>query len=309
MITRLDIPLCRLIPPLLLMAVLGAPAQAQVLNDNEDLVEEVVVQPVFVMADENFEQWIFREFQNAAGARGRLDSLLMLNIESVAQVCGLSEAQRQKLWLAGRGDIKRFFDSVDELRRKFQAVKTDQNRLQELFREVQPLHSTFAAGPFGETSIFSKALKNTLTSEQAALYEEAARERRAFLYRARIEELVVKLVEAMTFRTAQRRQLEKVLLEETRPPVQFGAYDDYVMLWQAAKIPEDKLKPVFDDRQWRTLTRHFEKVRGLEPFLKSNGLLPDGAPGAAAAGPGVLPVLAPLPAARNRKAVAAPAGF
>ena len=65
MMSRCDIPWSRLIPALMLMAVLGAPARAQVLNDNEDLVDEVVVQPVFVMADENFEQWIFREFQNA----------------------------------------------------------------------------------------------------------------------------------------------------------------------------------------------------------------------------------------------------
>lgn len=291
------------------MAILAAPARAQVLNDNEDLVDEVVVQPVFVMADENFEQWIFREFQNAAGARGRLDSLLTLNIESVAQVCGLTESQRQKLWLAGRGDIKRFFERVDELRRKFQLVKTDQNRIQELFRDVQPLHATFTAGPFGETSIFFKALKNTLTSEQGSLYEEAARERRQFLYRARVEELVVKLDEALTLRAAQRRQLEKTLLEETVPPAQFGVYDDYVMLWQAARIPEDKLKPVFDGPQWRTLNRHFEKVRGLEPFLKGNGLIPDSAPGAAAAAPGAMPLLPPMPAVRMKKAAAAPAGF
>jgi hypothetical protein len=309
MMARFNIPLYQFITALLLPAILAAPARAQPLNANEDLVEEVVVQPVFVMADENFEQWIFREYQNAAGARGRLDAVLTLNIESVAGVCGLSEAQRQKLWLAGRGDIKRLFDSVDELRRKFQAVKTDQNRVQELFRDVQPFHATIASGPFGESSIFFKALKNTLTSEQADLYDEAARDRRMFLYRARIEELVVKLDEAMTLRAAQRRQLEEVLLEETRPPVQFGVYDDYVMLWQAARIPEDKLRPVFDDRQWRMLTRHFEKVRGLEPFLKSNGLLPDGSPGAAAAGPRALPVLPPMPAVRMKKAAAAPASF
>jgi hypothetical protein len=309
MMARWKFEICRFLPALVLMAALETSARSEVLVDNEDLVEEVVVQPVFVMADENFEQWIFREFQNAAGARGRLDALLTLNIETVAQSCGLTEPQRQKLWLAGRGDIKRFFDRVDELRRKFQLVKTDQNRIQELFREVQPFHATFSAGPFGESSIFFKALKNTLTSEQTALYDEAARERRQFLYRARVEELVVKIDEALTLRTAQRRQLEKALLEETRPPAQFGVYDDYVMLWQASKIPEDKLKPVFDDRQWRVLTRHFEKARGLEPLLKSNGLLPDSAPGAAAAGPHAMPLLAPLPAARMRKAVAAPAGF
>src|SRR5258708_1205247 len=107
--------LYRSLSALMLTAALASSARAEALVENDDLVDEVVVQPVFVMADENFEQWIFREFQNAAGARGRLDSLLTLNIESVAQVCGLTESQRQKLWLAGRGDIKRFFDSVDEL--------------------------------------------------------------------------------------------------------------------------------------------------------------------------------------------------
>ena len=62
--------LCRTVAAVALMAILAAlpsAARAQVLNDNEDLADEVVVQPVFVMADENFEQWIFREFQNAAG--------------------------------------------------------------------------------------------------------------------------------------------------------------------------------------------------------------------------------------------------
>src|SRR5258708_15099459 len=118
MTTRDHNLLGRFIAAVALTGILASPTQAEVLVDNDDLVEEVVLQPVFVMADENFEQWIFREFQNAAGARGRLDSLLTLNIESVAGACALSEAQRQKLWRAGRGDFKRFFDSADDVRRE-----------------------------------------------------------------------------------------------------------------------------------------------------------------------------------------------
>src|SRR6185437_11955706 len=101
MTTHNDKLLYRSLTALMVMAVLATSAPAEVLVEKDDLVEEVVVQPVFVMADENFEQWIFREFQNAGGARKRLDDLLTLNIETVAGACGLSETQRQKLWLAG----------------------------------------------------------------------------------------------------------------------------------------------------------------------------------------------------------------
>src|SRR5260221_4953072 len=35
-----------------------------VIDDDEDAVEEVLVQPAFMMADENFDQWLYREHKN-----------------------------------------------------------------------------------------------------------------------------------------------------------------------------------------------------------------------------------------------------
>jgi hypothetical protein len=259
-------------------------------EDEDDAAEDLAAQPAFMFADENFDQWLYRELQNTAGARSRLDTLLLMRLEDVTQACDLEDWQRQKLQLAGRGDINRFFDRVEELRRKFQLVKTDQNRVGEILQEMQPLQLTFQTGPFGDTSIFAKTLKTTLTSEQHDGYEAAGRERRQFRYQACVELLVTKLDEALVMRGEQRRQFERLLLEETRPPARFGPYDRQVVMLQAAQISEDKLKPLFDDHQWKILSRQLQKARELEPFLKNGGMLPGGAGGdGAAAQPGGLP--------------------
>ncbi len=72
----------------------------------------------------------------------------------------------------------------------------------------------------------------------------------------------------------QRRRLEKLLIEETRAPKAFGSYDYYGLIFQAAKIPEDKLKPIFDDDQWQALTQQFQEVRGMKKLLNNGGFLP-----------------------------------
>jgi hypothetical protein len=72
----------------------------------------------------------------------------------------------------------------------------------------------------------------------------------------------------------QRRRLEKVLIDETRAPDTFGSYDYYGLIFQAAKIPEVRLKPIFDDDQWQALTRQFQEVKSMEKLLKEAGYLP-----------------------------------
>ncbi len=124
-----------------------------------------------------------------------------------------------------------------------------------------------------------------------------------FRYRAVIAGVVARLDDEMSLRAAQRRQLEQLLLDETRPPARFSQYDSMVVLAQAAQLPEEKLKPLFDDLQWKMLKKQFDQARGIEPFLKANGFHPDSDPAA-----GVRPVgMQPPPAAlRGRRVLAAP---
>ena len=71
----------------------------------------------------------------------------------------------------------------------------------------------------------------------------------------------------------QRQKLVALLLAETKPPKRFGPYDYYVVTVQMAKLPEEKLKPLFDDAQWRMLRQQLNNMRAMEQWLKQSGAM------------------------------------
>jgi hypothetical protein len=208
-----------------------------------------------------------------------LDSLLTVRIESIDRSCGLTELQKKKLRLAGRGDIKRFFDKIDEKRAKVVNTKHDQAQANAIFQEVQQLQFTYNSGVFGDASIFAKTVKKTLTDEQSSDYEQALREKQAFRYRTRVELMVATVGNNLGLSSDQRRRFVKLVLEETRPPKNLG-HDEYlVTMLQAAKLPDEKLKAILDNAQWRALSRQFAQARAMERVLINNGYDPDDAAG------------------------------
>ena len=155
----------------------------------------------------------------------------------MARTCGLSEIQKKKLVLAGRGDIKRFFDKVEEKRKKFDKVKTDQNKVGEIYQELMPLQVTLNSGLFTEDSFYAKTLKKVLSQEEEARYHKVVEEKRQFRYRAKVELVVAQLDQTVGFRDAQRRQLVELILRETQAPTRYGQYDYYLVLYLAWQDP------------------------------------------------------------------------
>src|SRR5258708_38054924 len=78
-----------------------------------------------------------------------------------------------KLDLAGRGDIRRLTDRIDELRKEFQLVddRGDQQIPQALTQRAQDLGVAVGSGPFDDRSVFAKTLRQILNSDQRLLYE------------------------------------------------------------------------------------------------------------------------------------------
>ena len=274
--TTSTVLLQRVILALAVLAIAGANNIARAQDDVE--VEDappVEPQQQFVVADENFDQWVFGGRGNAANIRKRFDSQLTLQVEELERMCGLSETQKKKLQLAGRGDIKRLFDQVEERRKKFQLVKNDQNKFNEFWQDVQPFQVVFSQGAFGPGSFFNKTLKNTLTSEQIASFQAADRERRMFQYRTTVEAVIDMLDQVVSFRAEQRQKIVNLLVERKKLPRVFGQYNYYLVLYQASQLPEANLKEFLDEPQIKALNKVFNQVRGYEPFLKSNGYLPE----------------------------------
>jgi hypothetical protein len=113
--------------------------------------------------------------QHADTIRTRLDRLLALKIESIEKIYGLTDAQSQKLELAGRGDIKRFFDRVESCREDFPRQTQGGDVSHELANEICRFRSEVDSGSFDDGSLFTKTLRKVLTPEQASRLPRTAR--------------------------------------------------------------------------------------------------------------------------------------
>jgi hypothetical protein len=109
-----------------------------------------------------------------AAARRRLDGLLAARIGAMDNVCGLSPAQRQKIELAGRGDLKQLFDRLESVRKEYQVAREDgtfdavRNLLD---ADIAALRTALRSGPFDDDSLFARVSRKTLSAEQAEKYE------------------------------------------------------------------------------------------------------------------------------------------
>src|SRR2546430_10007269 len=79
----------------------------------------------FVMGDDQFNQWLYQGNGQAADE----DSEITLMVESIDRSCHLTEQQKNKLRLAGRGDYARFSQKVDDLRSECVGKSYDQNTM------------------------------------------------------------------------------------------------------------------------------------------------------------------------------------
>ena len=228
----------------------------------------------FEMPENQFDQWVFENFPTVAAARKKLEQMLMLQMDDVDRACQLSEVQKKKLQLAGRGDMLQFFEQVEVVRKKFLLVRKDQQKFNEIWQDISPLQVKFQAGLFSDDSFYHKTLRNMLKGEQLSKYSLIDGERRKFQYRAKVELVVAMLENALPLRDEQRQKVITLIVEETNPPRSFGQQQDYyVVMWNISKIPEKTLKPLFSDAEWKILNQQFAQVRGLEQWLKQSGAL------------------------------------
>ena len=105
-------------------------------------------------------------------AQRLLRFLLDKKIKGIDRICVLTDEQKQKLELAGRGDIERLLERIVRLREKYVSLLEQSEKLKELLTgEVEPMRAVFRAGPFDEGSLFAKVRKSILTAGQAAQYD------------------------------------------------------------------------------------------------------------------------------------------
>jgi hypothetical protein len=237
------------------------------------------------------EKWIFMGFSTAEAARSWVENMLNDQIEDVERSAGLSGPQRKRLALACQGEVKSFFDGVDAFMRRIGQFQVPWNNddFHEVLRESQSLRRDFGTQfASGEKSLFQKLIPRVLSGDQLARYEKALLDRRVFRYRAAVGWVAVLLGANLGWSPEQRQRFEEVVLAETRPPRKFPDSQDLdLVLFQISRVPERKLKPIFDDLQWRLLVQALSEARKVGPFLIQGGYVLDAGldatPGAGAA--------------------------
>ncbi len=227
--------------------------------------------------DRNIEQWCCGG-QHAFETRGKLEKALERDISRLEGRYALAPDQRKKLALAGRRDVKRFFDRVDELKVEYRRVQGDWNRVNDRVSELREI----ANQPhllFGEESMLAKTLRKTLTTEQVARYEKT-------IYRARVEWMAGLLDRRLNLDTEQHERLVKLVVDETPPLRRYGNFDYDAIMLQMARLPQEKLRAALDETRCRELALRFEQARRMESILVSEGYVSKAKPPPADAGSG-----------------------
>ncbi|HEX4071503.1 MAG TPA: hypothetical protein VHX68_10045 [Planctomycetaceae bacterium] len=218
-------------------------------------------------------------YQNNEQQKLRLDWLLVRKVGDVARASRLTELQKQKLLLAGRGDLVRLIDRMEELKARYRSAVLTPDMQNELDRKAGPIRAALRGSVFADGSLFAKTMTKTLTSEQVARYERIDWSRRLFQHRAGVHMTVLRLATALGLSDDQWQRLEQLLLTETHPAQIIGepypaAYFNIVYR-QMRQIPEKKLKPLFEPWQWRTLQKKFVEGQRFGAFFEQGGIFLD----------------------------------
>jgi hypothetical protein len=174
----------------------------------------------------------------------------------------------------GRADIQRFFDLYDHAKKKFDEAKNDQNKLNnEFWQEISPLQMMMHAGLFAQDSFLDRAMRHTLTEEQLAHSQALDAERRVFRHKADIALAVAEIELSAPLRAEQRRELTALLEKVTKPSRKHGNNGNNVLLYKLSKLPQEKIRPLFDDAQWNAVEKCLNQYKGMEQWLKQSGEL------------------------------------
>jgi len=246
------------------------PTRAQELVDEPGPAEtrkEVDQVSRIYVTTEMFDRWMFGNGHTASGRRNELYSQLTDRILDVDKMCQITELQRVKLELAGRTDIARLYDQVELVRDKFLRCQGDPQQLNEIFADIRPIQIRLRAGIFNDNSMFAKALRAVLKTEQRANLLIADKERRQFKYDAVVLMAIGMWDEAVSLSDAQRYQLMGLIVRETKPPRAFAHLDYHYVLYQTMAIPEDRFREVLNPQQSRRLQGLFRDFRTILPKL------------------------------------------
>ncbi len=264
---------------MLLGIVAGAPSLSAA--DDDDLEPPPPAPLVRSYTDKNFDQWVFGGNMNAVQFHERLEALLTRRVNEVDGDCKLTEPQKKKILLAGRGDQKRVLDFIDLKRQEFHTVMHDRQKVSRFVNDLQPLLQVSRKEFFGTGSLFTKTLKTTLTPKQTIEYEKAEKERWLVRHRLAIRSAVDAESRRLRLTSEQRNQFQSLLEESIQPVYNAIAYErsiQYHILISMGQLPEERVRSILTEDQWRVYSTRMSNLKSSLRVLEQQRGIPQGVP-------------------------------
>ncbi len=244
-----------------------------------EFVEAEIEVTRFLVNQQTLEQWIVGSQTSEGTVRFRFELQLKDEIARWNAACQLTTDQKRKFDLIGRGDIKRFFEEFDALIRQANDRSkngfVDQATYIELSQTIRPMQVAYRKGLFGETSLLRKTVQNVLDAEQRQRLAKHLLRQRTELFETQLDTVIATINRVVTFRKDQDVEFRKLIKEQVPPPKAISPYCHGYVLYHLAKLPEEKIKPLFNEEQWQNLSLQLQNAGRYESTLKTYGMLPD----------------------------------
>jgi hypothetical protein len=259
---------------MLAIAAAGTRARAQDNDDNQpdELHDDGprVIRRALV-TDRQFDLFLFGRSESVEEAQSRIYRELRTQVRQLDRQYRLTPAQQEKLLLAGLGDIKRAFDRVEELRRKWQLVKFERASANECVRSARSLHDELEMVTVSIDSLFYKTIATTLTEEQAARADIFLREYQWGTFEGAVTDAAARLARVLNLNTREHLKLEGLMLSEIREPRRCGEATYAYIMYRLSRLPEEKIRPSLREPQWSFLHELLVPWHDAGQFLANDG--------------------------------------
>lgn len=231
-----------------------------------------VAQDEFRIDRSTLESWIFQQAGDAGSGKRAMEAEINLRINRIEQYAELSDTQRRQLRLAAQGDVKRFYDQVEEVICKVEKMKLNQGNFNEAYQLTIPLQSTLRNGIFGPSSLFTKVSRSVISGEQRDRYEAAERNRLRLRGDAFLRAMIRKFGQEIPLTAKQHQQLFELASPGFAEPIVDYHYKELYTSIYVVNLPEDSLAMILDAEQLQELRKRREQMEPMRRFLKEQGL-------------------------------------
>jgi hypothetical protein len=218
-----------------------------------------------------FDEVVFGDLlANRPTPRERLMADLEEESRAIAGHCSLTIAQRRKIELAGRGDIKDWIDRAEHLRAILTSDsgkpmrEAEEAEFDQLVREMQVLQAERESGLFGASSFFRKALLHSLTPQQRDALDAFDRDRRVGV----IDRVLTSSPTPANLLSHRGQKRVTSYLANKCPDMPLkGPWPWYIVFLQADEHSKELQKMLSDD-DWQFLNAQVTRARKAERELR-----------------------------------------